>query len=305
MDNKKFEKKMDFKAINILVDEIIDGKYNCENYELVENLLKLPRIQVRAKDDPKAVEEILWRIERDGITNCEPLLIFEKWGKRGVDVILDGSHTLAAVKKNKGYDMPTARISKERGNEFNKRELKLGGLKLNPIPKKYKKPSDYPDAVELVMDLIDVGHNSDSAIINDTLREGGFESQKLGAAKRAINREIKIRSITKPGYSWKDFAVHNQEEVDEKAKELSLDSNIQVIRMSSGNLKFETIINEGYDMAHYGTKRHIELVVVHPDRLAWKEWGKKIGKYKKRIKWSLNNITFDVTQMWPWEPDAV
>ena len=34
MDNKKFEKKMDFKAINILVDEIIDGKYNCENYEL-------------------------------------------------------------------------------------------------------------------------------------------------------------------------------------------------------------------------------------------------------------------------------
>ena len=37
MDNKKFEKKMDFKAINILVDEIIDGKYNCENYELVEN----------------------------------------------------------------------------------------------------------------------------------------------------------------------------------------------------------------------------------------------------------------------------
>ena len=69
MTDVEFENKFDRKACKKLVTEILAGDYDCDEWELVDEILEFYRVQPRFKDDPKHVTTLTHKIKNGSVDN--------------------------------------------------------------------------------------------------------------------------------------------------------------------------------------------------------------------------------------------
>ena len=304
MNSKIPEDRLDIEACEALLEKIENGEYDSLETELVSVLVNMERVQPRAKDDLDHIKQIYYRIKDEGSTKkCDPAVIVSEWGDDKLDLKIGGNHTVEAASKADQAELRTIRIPKEIGNEFNLIELQWIGNALNPLEEIVEKGNDIDDMIKMLINQYDAG--VDEEVRARSVKKLGYKGQRLAAVTKGFNKELNERTKTRPGFTWKNFMLKRwKPELDQKVKETT-NENTHCIRMSSGNLKVETIFKVASEMLE-GKKRNLEIVIYHPH-------GPAQGKFPtKKLKWESVfeaflppcGINLNFIEMEPWEEDA-
>ena len=308
MNSNVPENKMDIGACKALVKKIENGEYDSLKQELVKDLVKMERVQPRAKDRLDHIKDLYYRIKDEGSAkNCKPVVIVSEWGDEEVDQKIGGNHTVEAANKADLAELRTIRIPKEIGNQFNLIELQWIGNALNPLKKIIELSNEIDDMVKLSVNAADAGVNDKERI--DSIKELGYNGQRLAVVTRGFNKELNERTKTRPGYTWKNYMLERwKPELKQKVEE-NIDENTHCIRMSSGNLKVETIFKIATEMLLgkiSGNKRNLVVVIYHPHGIAQGSFKTRVVDWQpvfdEFLPYRKINLTFK--EMEVWEKDA-
>lgn len=200
----------DIDAMRELVDEIRGGKYTIKK-ELIDDIYKLLRLQVRLEEDKDHRREIKERIDDAGgnTDKCSPVIIYEKRGPRGEDVIGDGNHTIGGAKDSKhAVDVPVMRIPFEVHKHFSDSELIGVGNFLNEKPEIIKKPVSQEDAMKYIVGVVEESNVSpDAQFFKDYLSGCGFTRRKIGIIIQKAKQEIEENAARLKNQVWIDYKL--------------------------------------------------------------------------------------------------
>lgn len=175
-------------------------RYSTSETWNLKDLLKLKSIQVRDEEDVDHIKHIKNAILRDNksINNTDPIII--TWTTNG-DMIIDGNHTLEALKILDIKECKVIYVSEEEFKEknFNKNELIEVGLFLNENFEKVYKDNTDSTLKKHVLRLMKDGH--DYKYCYDYCKAHG---------------RFKPDTIIK--YAREDFLNYNHEKVGKKVK---------------------------------------------------------------------------------------
>ena len=315
MTDIEFENKFDRAECLKLAKELSDGLYDCDDWELVDDVLECYRVQPRFKDDPKHVTSITHKIKNGSVKNCKPVALFENWAhapegaSHNGDTLVNGSHTSQAVKRAKEDKLKTARVPKHIADKFNLNEARFIGNLLNPRKEEVTLETSTETAAKMVINRVQSGTDKNDPDIKLMLNDMGFYGTELGSVTRLVNKELKKSSNIRAGYTFKDYQAIARFKTELRNKVVSYRNKTTVsFAMSSEYFKMERILEESFEMSLIGKKNKIVVVIYHTSVDSSKNFknDSKIANLRRITKHyvKLNGHKLIIKQMSMWEKDA-
>ena len=163
--------------------------------ELVEELIKLARIQVRLEDMSKHQLEISQKVD-DNLGNTDDYfcVVLENRVYEGVkgDIRIDGNHSVYGIDGSKhGKDINVIRIPESVHKKLNDAEVKALGNLFNKKPDRPQASVSEDDAVKSLVDSYEkLGTPAMEKTNKDYLVALGFSARKAGSLQRKAKKEI-------------------------------------------------------------------------------------------------------------------
>ena len=290
---RRFE-DIDYDKVNALYDQIIDGIFPTK-LELLEDHLKMDRIQQRSKDDAEHQRDIAQTLESCNydVENCFGegkglrVIVLEKSSKNGEDIRVDGSHSVGGAKKSKHVrEIPVTRIPFEDCKDFTRREKVALGLKFNQKDLIRRKEISMEDGIKFVYyNYMELGIPYNSTTNIKGLKNFGFKGSLSKAPIQTIlkhaKNKIDAETPEESGTIWKDWkAVPFCTELSDRVTRWNSKPNWCCIYMSSGSFRPDRIMELLYNNRAMEEgeidKLNCKVFIHHPDKYTKEEvWEKK------------------------------
>lgn len=274
----------DMDVMNELAEDIRGGKYPVTK-ELIEDIYKLPRLQVRLEENKEHRQEIRERIDDAGgnTDKCSPVVIYEKRGSQGQDVIGDGNHTVGGAKDSKhATHVPVIRIPLEVHRSLTDDELVGVGNILNQKPEIVKLVMSTEDAIKYIIGVADTSKVSpDAQFFKDYLKTCGFTRKKISIIIQKAKQEIEENAARLKNQVWIDYRQSPYKERLNAKVEQARNSNTMSIAFSSGMFKWEHLIDHlasGWadhpkkPGEYVASKPNVVIFVYHPSFEYERKW---------------------------------
>ena len=268
----------DVDLMEALADKIAKRDGLAVTIEPVEDIAVLKRLQVRLEEDEAHKREIRERIEDAGgnTSGCSPVVIYERRGPNGEDIIGDGNHTVLAASEAKHCTtIPVIRIPKSIHQEYTDAELKgVGGL-LNKKPETLKKANTPDDAIKQLEDVVSNGvtleqFSSDEHSHRRYLQACGFTNKQITKIISKVKKSIERQEFLKANKLWIDYTKKPHKDILEKTTDGYRTSDQMAIHVSSAMFKWDNLLNTMFAHTEETKKRgernkvkHKMVVVVH------------------------------------------
>jgi len=252
------------------------GEFEEQN-ELISELVKLERLQVRFTDDSKHITEIADLIKEAGgdTSKCSLILL---WGEGSHRKVGDGNHTISGAEKAKHAKTLRTVSIKDEDHDFTLAEKKHIGRILNRnddgIINKY---TDTQDGAKALLEReLECGIKVDDYQDNfEYLKILGFDTTKRKKAviKAALQLK-KDRVLEQQGRKWIDWAVKAYKDKLEQKVSDRKDRNTICFSMSSGmtNKFWPNLMEHLFNTDLNEQKPYIDILITHPTVAHEKAW---------------------------------
>jgi hypothetical protein len=284
-----------------LADKILNGEFPITK-ESVDDVYKLPRLQVRSQEDIEHKVEIQQKIEDAGgnTDKCSPIVIYV--GRNGKDVVGDGNHTLKAAKDAKHCsEVPVIRIPKEIHEKYTNQELKGVSNLLNKKPEITKKSISIDDGVKYIVGTYSEGTPHDSNGNKQYLEACGFTKKQISGILKKAKVEIDKNNLSLANKLWIDYKSKTHKPTLDATVEGFRDANTISLVYSSAMFKWDNIFNSIFAHTKYNdktksyepTKTNVIITVYHPNPIADENW-KMVHQPDalRKLKYYLHNLGY-------------
>ncbi len=280
-----------------IVKRFEDGEFRGEHKELIEDLGKLERLQVRTVDfDTEHITEIKNALPENGNTdNCEDILIWEDVLIDGVtqDLIGDGNHTLKATQKHKkSKSLRTSRIPRSYWYDelhLTDNEMQIVGDMRNKRSEIIKKRSSDDDILNRMIDYkerLGVDFKSKTTkVMMEEVYGLKTHNQRKNYYKKATN-SYSDKILQSTGHTWisykKDVDEEAYEELQTTVEQWRDNYTIALAINSAITNKVDLEINRALVCPRNLNKYKVILVVWHPKPTDKEQWNKQWPAIKDR-----------------------
>ena len=292
---KKTAAPLNEKAIEEFVNQI-EAQIWPVQLEEVEEHVDMPYLQVRDSHDPEHQDRIRDRINDHGIQDTDPVIVLLDYPlpyKNGIlgKYRIDGNHTVFAIGKSKNATQAKVmNIPKCDWQHLTPAELESVALGLNNHQSLYKDNSA-EDALRYLRKRVKEGHSHKSAQIIRIMKEVGFSSHDINAAKTKINKEIKENSHENTS-NWIKWTSDAYKKILKKKINHYKNDDVGCLKVSSAAFRIGNIIEYAYDIDVH----RVHVLIHHPDRKAKEKWEKTVyPKWQKMLPLYLNKSQLQVT----------
>jgi len=253
----KIVKPIDREKVERLAEEILNNSetntFPISNYktkELIRMIRAEERIQSRAVDNPAAIKNIKYKIEKEGSNkNCSPVIMLEGVITQGGKFcsgkcIVDGNQTIQGASKTKVSNLKVMSIPKKLTEGWTLSELMLLGSFLNPAEEVPKTPCNDQCFKKLLYTMwesrsdknLETSKTNINKIINTE------ENLDIGKSEPYLLKPLTAKNVIKnvvaniehdhdtSGATWKDYDADAYEHLlDDRVAELEKRGNDMVI----------------------------------------------------------------------------
>ena len=272
-----------------IVSRARDGEFPVSK-ELVEELIKLARIQPRFEDMSKHQLEISQKVD-DNLGNTDEyfcvVLVNRLYEGERSDRRIDGNHSVYGIKNSKhGTDINVIRIPESVHKNLSDAEVKALGNMFNKKPVRPLSPVNEDDAVKSLVDTYEkLGTPAMEKTNKDYLVALGFSKRKAGSlqgrAKKQIDEIIKAAG----GKVLIDYKAAPHKGRLESVMENARDAHTIVLKGSSGMFKNGNILAEVYNIQTTlkSSKKEVVCFVTHPHQSYFNQWKKHDEQYNRNF----------------------
>jgi len=283
-------KSIRLEACKSYASEIKDRYLTYETWN-IKDVLGLGQLQVRDEEDVEHIKEIQNRILRDNksIENTDPVIVITREGKK---IIIDGNHTIEALRRLGVSEIKVFHITQDEVNEkeFSKDEWVEVGLFLNESQEIVYKNNTDLTFVKHVLRLLLNGHDNNYCI-NYLKTHGKFNTKTImkNATEDLYNNQLEKVGKKVKRYGKGGIPDH-QKELKDKVQELRV-KNAVVITGSTGSENRLTInfIDELNDAKNDKIWKY-EFLLYNDSSVNKERWKKTSSEFSKTIERLLSKM---------------
>lgn len=272
-----------------IVSRARSGEYPVSK-ELVEELIKVARIQVRIEDMSKHQLEISQKVD-DNLGNTDDyfcvVLINRLYEEERCDRRIDGNHSVYGIDNSKhGTDINVIRIPESVHKKLNDAEVKALGNMFNKKPVVPWIPTNEDGAVKSLIDTYEkLGTPAMEKTNKDYLVALGFSKRKAGSLQRRAKKQIDDIIEAAGGKVLIDYKAAPHKGILESVMENSRDAHTIVLKGSSGMFKNGNILGEVYNIQTTlkSSKKEVVCFITHPHQSYFNQWKKHDEQYNRNF----------------------
>jgi len=301
--------KFNREAINYIRD-IVNNAYDEYVSEpiVVSELSEIPKAQVRGEEyDLENLRDIMDSIKRQGGSTdlAKPPVILLNRTYDGVfykELRIGGAHTIQAYCKVDGgkyknvVELETIRIPEHLHKDITDDGITLLGDLLN-ARKEISSPAKHEDGTKYILKVRSLGRSWKSPEVRQDLFDMGLSSSSVNTAYENAKAAIDDENMVNAGYVVKDYTGKNEQELEDKVKEVEKhEPNAFVGSSSSAAITWDRIFGR-YDEDKEPQHTRIHWIVCHTSKKRRDEHWPKLEEKLLRLNRKYGKVQLSFEEM--------